>query len=176
MIIGIILGVIILISMIAWFIGIARSRSSKTMKPEGKIIGKALIVYDPGLSGGTKTAADYMAEDLKPKGYEVKVAGVRSTESLETYGYDIMIIGSPNYGSNPTEPVTTYLNLFEPPEDVILSVYSLSGGAREATNMVMAQVLKGRSLPVKVSINYGHSAFGAGDKNKYKEFVSGLLG
>lgn len=119
---GIILGVIILVSMIAWFIGIARSRNSKTIKPKCSITGKALIVYDPGLTGGTKTAALYMAEDLKSKGYEVKVAGVRSHDALDTSGYDVMIVGSPTYGAAPTDSITIYLNSLKPPENITVGV------------------------------------------------------
>lgn len=175
-IIGIILVIIILASMIAWYIGIARSRDCKTITPEGAIIGKALIAYDPGLSGGTRTVAFYMAEDLKLRGYEVKIAGVRSQDALETSGYDIIIIGSPTYGGTPTEPVVSYLSLLEPPENVKIGVYSLAGSIKDDSNLVMAQILKDKSIPAKLSTKYGHSAFGAGDKNKYSKFIPKILG
>jgi flavodoxin len=175
MIIGIVLVVIILLSMIAWFIGIARSRDSKTIKSAGSITSKALIVYDPGLSGGTKTAAGYMAEDLKSKGYEVKLAGIRSREALDTSGYDLMIVGSPTYGATPTEPIISYLSILKPPENITIGVYSLSGSDVPDSNLVMEQILKDESILVKVSTKFGRSVFGAGDKSKYSNFISQLL-
>lgn len=175
-IVGIILVILILISVIAWLVGYSRSHNSETIKPEGDITSKALIVYDPGLTGGTKTAALYMAEDLKSKNYEVTVAGVRSSEATDVSGYDILIVGSPTYGANPTGPVKSYLNGLKPPENITVGVYSLAGSEVQDSNLVMAQILKDKSIQVKVSSKFGHSAFGASsDKTQYSNFVSQLL-
>lgn len=159
----------------AFLIGVSRSKESEIIKPEGAVKGRALIVYDAGFTGGTKTAAGYFADDLKSEGYDVKLAGVRSDDALDISGYNLLIIGSPNYGSRPTKPVETYLNEFKVPENAIVGVYSLSGGNVEATNIFMSEILKEKSIHAKVSKNYGNSAFGAGNKNKYSEFVRELL-
>lgn len=94
-ILGIVIGVIILISVVVWLVGYSGSSDSEILKPDGTITGKALIVYDPGLSGGTKTAATYMAEDLKSKGYEVKLASVKSGNLSDLSGYNFLICGKP---------------------------------------------------------------------------------
>ena len=178
-IIGIIVGIIvliILISVAALAVGNSRSHDSETIKPDGNINGKAIIVYDPGLSGGTKTAADYMAQDLKEKGYEVKIAGVKSTDSAEISGYDLLIVGSPTYGAKPTEPITAFLESLKNPGNLTVGVYALSGGDTQDAEIIMADILKNNSIPVKVSVKYGHSAFGASaDRSQYSEFISQLL-
>ncbi|MBM4241482.1 MAG: hypothetical protein FJ150_07480 [Euryarchaeota archaeon] len=175
-IVGIILAIIVLVAVVAYLIGFYGSYGSETIKPDGKITGKALIVYDPGLTGGTKTAALYMAEDLKSKDYEVKVAGVRSSDAANVSGYDILIVGSPTYGANPTGPIKSYLNGLKLPEDITIGVYSLAGSNTQDSNLVMAQILKDKSIQVKISMKFGNSAFGAsGDKNQYSNFVSQIL-
>jgi flavorubredoxin len=175
-IIGIIIGILILILVIAWIIGYSRSSGSKTIKPDGAITGKALIVYDPGFTGGTKTAASHMAEDLKSKGYEVKVVGVRSSDASDLSGYDVLIVGSPTYGAKPTGPINSYLDSLKSPGNIIAGVFALAGGDAQDSNVVMAQMLKEKSVTVKVSVKYGKSAFGASaDRSQYSDFVSQLL-
>jgi len=176
-IIGIILGVIILISVVVWIIGHSGSSDSEILKPEGAITGKALVVYDPGLSGGTKTAATYMAEDLKSKGYEVKLASVKSGNLSDLSGYNFLIVGSPTYGAKPTEPITSYLNSLENPGNITAGVFALSAGNTQDAEMVMKDILENKSIPVKVSVKYGNSPLGfSGDQNQCSYFVSQLLG
>ena len=159
----------------AFLIGVSRSKESKINKPEGAVTGKALIVYDAGFTGGTKTAASYFAEDLKSKGYEVKLAGVRSDDALNTAGYDVLIIGSPTYRGKPTKPIESYLKGLKPAENTAIGIYSLSGGNLQDSNVFMAQMLKDKSIPVKIAIKYEFTLFVAGDKSKYSGFVSELL-
>ena len=176
MIFGIILGIIVLVAVAAYLVGYFNSSGSETLKPEGKVTGKALIVYDPGLSGGTKSAAFHMAKVLKSKSYEVRVAGVRSSDADNLSGYDVLIVGSPTYGAKPTGPIESYLKSLKRPENITIGVYSLSGGDVDDSNLVMAQILKDKSLQVKVSMKFGNSAFGASaDQNQYSNFLSQLL-
>ena len=51
---------------------------SETLEPEGTPVGKAMVVYSPGLSGQAKQAAKEMAQALQSQGYLVELAGVRS--------------------------------------------------------------------------------------------------
>jgi|GEM_PF-1391324 len=176
LILGIILGIIVLVVVVAYLIGYFSSSGSVTLKSEGNVSGKVLIVYDPGLSGGTKSAAFQIANVLSSKGYAVTVAGVRSNEAVNLSGYDVLIVGSPTYGAKPTGSIESYLNSLEAPENIIVGVYSLAGGDAQDSNLVMAQILKDKSLHVKVSTKFGNSAFGASaDKNLYSDFVSQLL-
>ena len=176
LILGIILAIIVLVVVFAYLIGYFSSSSTVTLNPEGNVSGKALIVYDPGLSGGTKTAAFQMAKVLNSKSYEVTVAGVRSNEASDLSGYDVLIVGSPTYGAKPTGAIESYLNSSKPPKNITLGVYSLAGGNAQDSNLIMAQILKDKSLQVNVATKFGNSAFSAPtDKNLYSNFVSQLL-
>ncbi len=175
-ILGIIIALIIVLSVVGWLIGVSRSKDSKTLIPSGEIHGTALVVYDPGITGGTRTAAFHIAHELKTRGYEVKLAGARSSEALNLSGVDVLVIGSPTYGAQPTGPVKTYLQNLQSPGNITAGVYSLAGSIVEDSNVVMAQALESKSIPVKVSTKYGHSAWGApSDKTLYAKFVAQLL-
>jgi flavodoxin len=176
-IVGIIVVLIIVLSVLGWLIGVSRSKGSKTIKPDGDIRGKALVVYDPGITGGTRTAAFHIADELKSRGYEVKLAGARSTEAMNLSGFDFLVLGSPTYGAQPTGPVKSYLNNLQVQGNMVAGVYSLAGSVVDDSNNIMAQSLESKSLTVKVSTKYGKSALGApSDKSLYAKFVSELLG
>ena len=51
----------------------------QTLTPTGTSIGKAIVIYDPGLSGTAKGVADKIAADLQAKSYTVTLAGVKSS-------------------------------------------------------------------------------------------------
>ncbi len=175
-IVGIIIALIIGLSVLGWLIGVSRSKDSKTLMPSGEIHSTALVVYDPGITGGTRTAAFHIAQELKARGYEVKMAGARSTEAMNLSGVDVLVLGSPTYGAQPTGPVKTYLENLQSPGNIIAGVYTLAGSIREDSNVVMAQTLESKSIPVKVSTKYGHSVWGApSDKTRYAKFVAQLL-
>ena len=59
---------------------------SKLLTPTGTSVGKALVVYDPGLSGTSKTVADKVASDLQAQSYTVTLAGIKSSAAANTAG------------------------------------------------------------------------------------------
>jgi flavodoxin len=70
---------------------------SQTLTPTGVSVGKAIVIYDPGLSGTAKGVADKIANDLQTKGYTVTLAGVKSSAAGTTTGYKIIVVGGPVY-------------------------------------------------------------------------------
>ena len=78
---------------------------SKTLTPTGTSVGKAIVIYDPGLSGTAKGVADKVASDLQTKGYTVTLAGVKSSAATNTTGYSIIVIGGPVYAGAVTSSV-----------------------------------------------------------------------
>ena len=70
---------------------------SQTLTPTGVTVGKAIVIYDPGLSGTSKGVADKVASDLQTKGYTVTLAGVKSSATGITTGYNIIVVGGPVY-------------------------------------------------------------------------------
>lgn len=100
---------------------------SKTLSPARTTNGNALVIYDPGLSGAAKKAANDIAEDLKSKGYKVDLAGVRSKTATNTGDYDIIIAGGPMYWGKVSKSVDAYLKSLKVPEDVKIGVFGTTG-------------------------------------------------
>ena len=83
---------------------------SQTLMPTGTSVGKALVIYDPGLSGTAKGVADKVAADLQAKSYTVTEAGVKSPAAANTTEYSVVVIGGPIYAGSLTSSVKDYLN------------------------------------------------------------------
>src|SRR5665647_2488853 len=76
-------GAIILLDVAAY-----TATGSQTLTPIGASVGKAIVIYDPGLSGTAKGVADKVANDLQAKGYSVTLTGVKSSIATNTQGYN----------------------------------------------------------------------------------------
>jgi len=87
---------------------------SQTLTPNGTSSGKALVMYDPGLSGTAKGVADKVASDLQTQGYTVTLAGIKSSVVTNTTDYGIVIVGGPIYAGSPTVSVKNFLNNLSP--------------------------------------------------------------
>jgi flavodoxin len=101
---------------------------SETLEPEGMPVGKALVVYSPGLSGQAERAAKEMAQALQSHGYLVKLAGVRSGAATNVTGYDVLIAGGPMYGGKVSSSIAEYLGDMEWHDGLHLGVFSTTGG------------------------------------------------
>ncbi|MBP2045727.1 flavodoxin family protein [Methanobacterium aggregans] len=170
-IIGIVLAIIMVAAAGVWLFSLSGSYAAETLKPDGAVTGKALIVYDPGLSGNTKNVASSMANDLKAKGYEVVLAGPKSSDASKLSGYSILMVGSPTYGGKPSGTINSYLEGLNLPENITVGVYSTGGTDNNDSNQFMADILKKSSVRVEVSEKFGSSA----DKVEYSNFVSQIL-
>ena len=107
---------------------------SETLSPAGTSVGHALVVYDPGVSGEAKGAAVKIASDLRTKGYEVELAGVRSTTAANTSRYNIIIAGGPMYFGKVTSSVETYLKAITLQKDLKLGVFATTGSSQFNNN------------------------------------------
>ena len=87
---------------------------SQTLTPSGTSVGKALVTYDPGLSGTLKDVADKVASDLQAQNYTVTLAGIKSSAAANTSGYKIIVVGGPIYAGSPTGSVKDCLNNLKP--------------------------------------------------------------
>lgn len=171
-ILGIILGIIVVAGVIFWGLGYYNTMGSETITPDSNVTGKALIVYDPGYSGETKNVATSMAQDLKSKGYEVKLAGVSSNDASNITGYDVLIFGSPTYAAAPSGIVKSYLEGLNIPPNVMVGVFSTGSGADDQdSNLVMQDIIQNKNITVKVSRKYDQTAV----QNDYTQFISELL-
>ncbi len=82
--------------------------------PNGAATGKAIVVYDPGLSGGAKDVATKIGYNLQSSGYDVTLAGVKSSAAANLTGYDVVVVGGPIYAGKPASTIQSYLNSLNP--------------------------------------------------------------
>jgi menaquinone-dependent protoporphyrinogen IX oxidase len=82
--------------------------------PNGAPTGQAIVVYDPGLTGAAKDAATKIGYALQDAGYNVTLAGVKSSAASNTAGYNVVVVGGPIYAGKPAKSVQDYLNSFTP--------------------------------------------------------------
>jgi flavodoxin len=95
----------------------------ETLSPAGSETGKALVVYNPGITGQAKEAAATIAGDLQAKGYTVDLCGIRSGEAWRTSGYGVIVVGGPVYVGNASGSVRSYLNTLKADEGTRLGVF-----------------------------------------------------
>lgn len=101
--------------------------SSEILNPTGNMVGNALVVYDPSVTGAAKNAASVIASDLQAKGYKVNLAGIRSTEAATTSGYDVIVISGPIYAGNLSSAAQSYLNTLKPSENTKIGIFTTGG-------------------------------------------------
>jgi flavodoxin len=136
MIIGLVIAGIVLVVVVAGIaIGVLfcgdimsyTAPGSKTFSPAGTSAGKALVAYNPGLSGEAKKAAETIAGDLQSKGYTVSLAGIKSADASNISGYNVIIAGGPMYWGRVSNSVDAYLNALKPQNGVRLGVFGTTG-------------------------------------------------
>ncbi len=108
--------------------------------PNGAAIGKALVVYDPGLSGSAKDVATKIGYNLQSSGYHVVLAGIKSSAAADTSGYSVIVVGGPIYVGKPASTVQSYLNSFHPLENAIVGVFGYGSVEVYDANAVMNDV------------------------------------
>jgi flavodoxin len=136
MIIGLVIaGIVLVVALAAIAAGVLfcgdimsyTAPGSKTLSPSGTSVGKALVAYNPGLSGAAKDAAERIAGDLQSKGYTVSLAGIKSADAANISGYDVIIAGGPIYWGRVSNSVDAYLNALKPQNGVRLGVFGTTG-------------------------------------------------
>jgi hypothetical protein len=117
--------IIVGISLIGIVIGdVAGNLATSTHPlPNGAPIGKAIVVYDPGLSGGAKDIATKIGYNLQTAGYDVLLAGVKSSAAGNLTSYDVVVVGGPIYAGKPAGTVQTYFNSFHPSENAKVGAF-----------------------------------------------------
>ena len=96
---------------------------SELLVPAGNVSGQALVVYTPGLSGEAKNKAAQVAGDLKAKGYEVTLAGIKSEAAGDYTGCEVIVVGAPVYliGHG---AIQAYLQALDPPEGARVGIFA----------------------------------------------------
>ena len=97
------------------------------ISPTGTSAGHALVLYDPGVSGATKSISTKIADDLKSKSYTVDLAGVRSLTAANISDYSVIIVGGPMYFGKVSRSIDTYLKTLPLQKEVKLGVFATTG-------------------------------------------------
>lgn len=95
-----------------------------TMGPED-VARKALIVYDPGITGTAKKSALWMGNDLATRGYNVTVAGVRSQGAENATEYSPVVLVAPAYAWGLPGTAKAYAGSACLDGGAILGIYSI---------------------------------------------------
>jgi hypothetical protein len=145
-----IIGVVIILVVSVVFVALAlldvagyTATGSETLVPTDTPLGKAMVVYDPGLSGLGYQAARVTAEQLLGQGYMVELAGVRSSAAGNLSGCSILIVGGPMYGGHVASSVEEYMKGLSPPSGLKMGVFTTTGSDvfnGDALKMLQEQV------------------------------------
>lgn len=143
----------------------------------GAAIGTALVVYDPGLSGGAKDVATKIGYALQSQGYTVVLAGVKSSYAANTTGYDVIVVGGPIYAGKPASTVQSYLNSLNPPANTKVGAFGYGSVKVDDTNStaVMQDVAP---LPSNSPVTFNavvKVVSGDNIDSKCQDFVTNLL-
>jgi menaquinone-dependent protoporphyrinogen IX oxidase len=129
------------------------ARVSKTFSPAGASAGKALVVYDPGVSGAAKKAAVKIAGGLQSKGYTVNLTGVRNTTASSVSGYDVIVVDGPVYGDKLGSSVQTYLQNINASQQAKIGVFAtgtVAPKSNDSAYMIKFVANLAENSPVKV--------------------------
>lgn len=118
---------------------------SQKLNPAGSTVGKALVVYDPGLSGQAKDAADAIAKDLQNKGYAVTLTGISSQEAKNISQYNLIVVGGPVYAAKNSKSVESYLNSIKPNNSTKIAVFAVGQDTDILNN---TEMLKKEVIPL----------------------------
>ncbi len=126
-IIAVVFGVLIIaaiasFSLIMFDVAGSLASGSKPL-PNGAAIGKALIVYDPGLTGGARDIAEKIGYNLQSSGYDVMLAGVKSSQATDISNYKVIVVGGPIYAGKPASSIQSYLNTLTPTQQTKVGAF-----------------------------------------------------
>jgi flavodoxin len=107
--------------------------------PNGAAIGKAIVVYDPGLSGGAKDVATKIGYNLQSSGYDVTLAGVKSSTAANLTGYAVVVVGGPIYAGKPASSIQSYLNSFNPSANATVGVFGYGSVQVDNSNQTVVE-------------------------------------
>ena len=134
-----IIGLAILIIALLVFLAIAviffdlasyTATGNQILSSSGPSVGRALVVYDPGLSGAAQKAAQLIAGDLQTKGYTVSLAGVRSATASNASGYAIIVAGGPMYFGQATSSIEGFFRSLPIREQARVGAFVTTGSSQ----------------------------------------------
>ncbi len=186
----VILVAVLLISIVAIFGAAAAdlgsnfsdASGSQVIAAKGDMVGDALVVFDPGMSGKAKEAATAIANELADKGYQVNLAGIKSQAAINygsasnSSGYAVIVVGGPCYMGGAAASVKNYLKTFNPPETAFIGGFGIGSIPQDGntTEAIAAEVMplpSDNTVTVKAAMKIVNEDINA----KSESFVEELL-
>lgn len=91
------------------------------------------------MSGGAKDVATKIGYNLQDSGYDVTLAGVKSSAAANLTGYDVVVVGGPIYAGKPASSIQSYLNSLNPPANTTVGVFGYGSVQIDNTNQTAVQ-------------------------------------
>jgi flavorubredoxin len=88
---------------------------------------KALVIYQPGITGISSRMAHQIAMGLSDGGYEVTLNYPGEHLSADASRYQIIVFGSPVYSGQPSKALTDFISKVKVSSDARIALYSTGG-------------------------------------------------
>ena len=133
------------------------ANSSQTLPAKGTMVGNALVVFDPGMSGNAKNVATAVASSLQDNGYQVCLAGIRSQAAANYSAYNVIVTGGPCYMGKIASSVQNYLKTFNPPQNTTVGAFGIGvlppdGNTTQVIAKEVAPLPNGSAVTIKAAM------------------------
>ena len=89
--------------------------------------------------GGAKDVATKIGYNLQDSGYDVTLAGVKSSTAANLTGYSYIVVGGPIYAGKPASSIQSYLNSLNPPANAKVGVFGYGSVQVDNTNQTAVE-------------------------------------
>ena len=103
--------------------------------------GTALVVYHPGLSSFQEDVTKSFVDGLVSKGWRIEITTASSDAPSDITNYDLLVLGTPTYGSAPAKPLVNYIDRLDDLDGKpIVVICTALGSAQETLERVSTQI------------------------------------
>ena len=116
---------------------------TEMLKSDSETPLKALVVYQPSLTSASYDVALSLAKGIRASGYDVLISNPGKHLSADISNYQIIVFGSPNYGSSVAKPLIEYISQIDSFTGKKILLYSTSGAVEIMPELEkLSQLLK----------------------------------
>lgn len=158
-VIGVLFLLIVIFAAVMAFIVSSNNRDkgeySKVLAVPDSSAPKALVVYQPTISGTGKTIAEQLAAGLNAAGYEVTITYPAAKMSADISAYSIVTFGSSVYVGQPSSVLTKYMDRIADYSGKKVALYSIGSADNTPELDVLAACIKGNGEITKTKFKAG---------------------
>jgi hypothetical protein len=117
--------------------------------PEGSA-GRALVVYQPGLSSFQEKVTTAFADGLAASGWRVSATTASKEAPAAAGDYDLIILGSPVYGGAPGKSLARYIErVADFGGKPVVILLTAAGEAAPALELTQQMVIQAKGRPIR---------------------------